>query len=185
MNSEEELVVLLDANHQPIGTATKDGVHTEHTPYHLAFSCYVLDENNRVLLTRRALSKQTWPGVWSNSFCGHPAPGESLEEAIVRRAEQELGIVSALELSVVLPSYAYQAQDSSGIRENEFCPVYIARSAQPIEPDPRPEEVDAWQWVNVTDLYAAAEAVDCVFSPWMVDQLRQPGMREALAANQS
>ena len=72
-----ELVVLLDEHAQPIGTAPKASVHHRETPLHLGFSCYLFDPAGRVLLTQRALSKATWPGVWTNSYCGHPEPSSS------------------------------------------------------------------------------------------------------------
>ena len=77
-------------------------MHHASTPLHLAFSCYVLDESGRLLVTRRALSKATFPGVWTNTCCGHPAPGEAIEDAVVRRVGQELGI-TLHDLRLVLP----------------------------------------------------------------------------------
>jgi isopentenyl-diphosphate delta-isomerase len=72
----EELVVLVDDDGRELGTATKSDVHHDATPLHLGFSCYVFDADGLVLMTRRALGKRTWPGVWTNSFCGHPGPAK-------------------------------------------------------------------------------------------------------------
>jgi isopentenyl-diphosphate delta-isomerase len=165
-----ELVVLLDDNGTPVGTAEKVSVHGAETPLHLAFSCHVYAPDGRVLVTRRALSKLTWPGVWTNSFCGHPGPDESMEEAIARRALDELGLhVSDLEL--VLPDFRYRAVDASGIVENEICPVY--RAVTMSDPVANPAEVAEWAWLEPDALLTAAASAPFAFSPWLVWQLEQ------------
>jgi isopentenyl-diphosphate delta-isomerase len=170
MDSAQELVVLLTADGQPDGVADKATVHSTTTPLHLAFSCHVFDEDGRVLVTRRALGKRTWPGVWTNSFCGHPVPGEPMERAIERRALHELG-VRVGELSVILPDFRYRAVDASGIVENEICPVY--RAVTPDAVVPNPAEVAEFAWVDPVALTAAVEGAPFAFSPWFGWQLEQ------------
>ncbi|MDO4910417.1 MAG: isopentenyl-diphosphate Delta-isomerase [Corynebacterium sp.] len=176
----EEVVLLDFATKAPIGTAPKATVHGTDTPYHLAFSCYLMDGQGRILLTRRALSKATWPGMWTNSFCGHPGPGESFSDTILRRARQELGIPESAigEIIEVLPEFSYRAVDSLGVCEWEFCPVFIARLKEgpaATDPDsvlaPVPAEVDSWMWVNPADIIHTATHVPGLLSPWMVEQL--------------
>lgn len=88
----EEHVVLLDEQDKPSGTLEKYAAHTLNTPLHLAFSCWLFNEEGQLLVTRRSLSKKAWPGVWTNSVCGHPQQGETTEEAILRRCRFELGV---------------------------------------------------------------------------------------------
>ncbi|MEQ1736372.1 MAG: isopentenyl-diphosphate Delta-isomerase [Rhodoglobus sp.] len=165
-----EQVVLLDDAAQPIGVADKNLVHTEATALHLAFSCHVYNAEGQVLVTRRALSKLTWPGVWTNSFCGHPAPGEAIEAAIVRRASTELGITVS-DFRLILPDFRYRAVDASGIVENEICPVYRAITTDVVRPNP--DEVAEFEWVDPTALHDAAIAAPYAFSPWLGWQLEQ------------
>ncbi len=148
----EDLVVLLDDEGRPTGTAPRAGVHTTDTPLHLAFSCYLFDPDGRVLLTRRALAKRTWPGVWTNSFCGHPRPGEDPLAAVHRYAAHELG-TSVTDLTCVLPDFRYRAVDPSGVVENELCPVYAARGGAELAP--HPDEVAEHRWVTITELQSA------------------------------
>jgi len=139
-----EEVVLLDEDGNAIGTAAKAGVHGIDTPLHLAFSCYVFDPAGRLLVTQRALDKPTFGGVWSNTCCGHPAPGEPIAEAVRRRTEQELGL-DLDRVTLVLPRFRYRAVGDNGTVEHEMCPVFVAISAG--DPDPDPTEVEAWEWV--------------------------------------
>ena len=164
-------VVLLDEDGTPTGTADRTGVHGHATPLHLAFSAHILNPRGQVLITRRALSKKTWPGVWTNSCCGHPRPGESIEDAIRRRVREELGL-SIDRLSPLLPDFRYQATDASGIVENEICPVHLATIGDDVDPRPDPDEVCEWAWVSWRDLQTAITATPQVFSPWSVSQVR-------------
>jgi isopentenyl-diphosphate delta-isomerase len=167
-----EQVVLLDNDGHVVGSADKATVHTIQTPLHLAFSCHVFDGEGQLLVTRRALTKTTWAGVWTNSFCGHPGPGESVEDAIARRASAELGI-TVRDLKLVLPDFRYRAIDASGIVENEICPVYRATSTDVVRANP--DEVSEWEWVDPSSLTTAASAAPYAFSPWLVWQLEQLG----------
>ena len=163
----DEQVVLVDADGTPIGAMDKSRVHTADTPLHLAFSCYAFDSEGRMLLTRRALGKRTWPGVWTNTCCGHPTPGEGLEDAIRRRLRFELG-VEIESLRVVLPGFRYRAIAPDGIVENEVCPVFFAQLRS--EPRAAPDEVMEWRWTSVADFLTVADAAPFVLSPWSVMQ---------------
>jgi isopentenyl-diphosphate Delta-isomerase len=165
----EELVVLLDEHGQPCGTAPKATVHHGSTPLHLAFSCWLFDSaGERVLLTRRAAAKRTWPLVWTNSFCGHPGPGEAVDGAVRRRAADELGVALA-DLRLELPDFRYTARMASGITENEVCPVFTATLDG--DPQPDPSEVDSFAWVPCSTLTAAVADDPDRYSPWMRLQL--------------
>ena len=165
-----EMVVLVDGVGAPSGETPKATVHGIDTPRHLAFSCHIVDADGAVLVTRRALGKRTWPGVWTNAVCGHPQPGEAMEEAVRRRAEFELGLELA-DISCALPDFGYTARDASGIQENEHCPVFIARAASDITPNP--DEVAEFQWTTASGLTAAVAAAPWAFSPWLVLHLEE------------
>jgi isopentenyl-diphosphate delta-isomerase len=163
-----ELVVLLAEDGTPLGTQDKTTVHTTKTPLHFAFSTHVFNDKGEILVTRRALSKRAWPGVWTNSFCGHPAPGEAVEDAVVRRAGQELGM-KIRDLTSALPDFRYRATDAAGIVENEICPVFTAVIDGGL--DPSPDEVMDLTWTDPASLVAAAARTPWAFSPWITLQL--------------
>lgn len=168
---KQELIVLLDEHGKPIGTAEKLSAHHADTPLHLAFSCYVFNERGEFLLTQRALSKKVWPGVWTNSVCGHPAPGEDTVHAIHRRLQDELGM-QATDFRVVLPDYRYKTPPYNGIVEHEVCPVYVARATS--LPQPNPAEVESYEWLPWAEYVRRVQADSGdTFSWWCKDQLKQ------------
>jgi isopentenyl-diphosphate delta-isomerase len=158
-----EQVVLLDEDGESIGVADKATVHDRQTPLHLAFSSYVFNSAGRLLLTRRAPHKVTWPGVWTNSCCGHPAPGERISEAVTRRLRDELGL-PVVGVDLVLPRFRYRAEMPNGVVENELCPVF--RAVTDADPRPAPEEVDSVEWVDWPPFAHAVSAGERDISPW-------------------
>ncbi len=169
MGRTVEHVILLDDSGTATGLQDKSTVHTDSTPLHLAFSCYVFDRSGRFLASRRALSKKTWPGIWTNSVCGHPAQGEPLTDAVRRRAGFELGL-ELDELRLVLPAFRYRAE-LDGVVENEMCPVFSAVAAG--DPAPHPDEVDDFRWLTWDEFRREANAPDSAFSPWCRLQIEQ------------
>ena len=176
----EDHVVLLCEDGSPRGLAPRATVHSATTPLHLAFSCHLRRPDGQVLLTRRALGKRTWPGVWTNSFCGHPRQGESFPEAIARHARHELGL-EIRDVRSVLPDFRYRAVDASGIVENEVCPVFIATTDG--APAPNPEEVMDLRWVAPEEFTALVDLAPWTLSPWAVEQV--PRMRGELTLTRS
>ena len=165
---DRELIVLLNADLSPKGVAGKADAHNHCTPMHLGFSLYLFNERGDVLLSRRSLSKGTWPGTWSNSCCGHPGPGEAIAEAATRRCREELG-TEPLSLRLALADFRYECADSSGIRENEYCPTFLARFSGRMSPNPR--EVQEFAWTSWESLRAVASGAPFLLSPWCVAQV--------------
>jgi isopentenyl-diphosphate delta-isomerase len=168
-----EQVVLLTETGNAAGVTPKATVHTTDTPLHLAFSCYLFNTDGQLLLTRRALSKPTWPGVWTNSCCGHPAPQESLTDAVRRRLQRELGITVS-EVTLVLPKFRYRAVMTNGLVENEMCPVFRAfTDSNDTAATPAPDEVEDAQWVDWSGLVGDVLAGRRAISPWCLDQITE------------
>ncbi|WP_235928044.1 isopentenyl-diphosphate Delta-isomerase [Goekera deserti] len=165
----EELIVLVDDDGRAIGAMPKPLVHHGETPLHRAFSAYLFDDDDRLLVTRRAITKQTFPGMWTNTVCGHPGPGEADDDAIARRARQELGVQVA-DLRPAVPGYRYRAE-FRGVVENEICPVYLGRLVG--RPVPEPSEVDDWELLGWSDFRARQETgAPDEWSPWCREQAR-------------
>ncbi len=154
-----------------MGTAPKASVHHDATPLHLAFSCYIFNQElEHVLLTQRAWSKQTWPGVWTNSCCGHPPTQDKIAGHVSARVFYELGLAISTP-KLVLPDFRYRATMANGIVENEICPVYTAITTE--VPVPNPSEVADYRWVRWSDLCAQVAAGELHLSDWCMLQIPQ------------
>jgi isopentenyl-diphosphate delta-isomerase type 1 len=166
----EEQVVLVNEHSGPIGVMAKSLAHSQTTPLHLGFSVYIFGDEGKVLMTRRALTKATWPGVWTNSCCGHPGVNEPIKAAVQRRIREELRLeVDAL--SDLLPFFSYCAHDVSGVWENEICPVFEAHTIGRSEVIMNPVEVMDFAWVDWPSMEKAMIATPFAFSPWAVKQV--------------
>jgi len=164
----DEQVVLVDEQDRELGVSKKSEVHGKRTPLHRAFSAFLFNENGQVLVQQRAKSKKTWPRVWSNSCCGHPAPGEGYEEAILRRVKEELGL-EVFNLEKVV-DYRYRFE-RDGIVENELCPVYRGKVTG--DPRPRASEVEDWKWVSWNDLLSELITDrEGVWSEWCKEEVK-------------
>jgi len=181
--AKREWVVLVDEADREIGIAPKDEVHHAATPLHRAFSLFLFDRRGRVLAQRRALAKRTWPGIWSNACCGHPAPGEATMDAVRRRCREELG-ATPLDSWLALPDYRYRAE-LDGIVENEICPVAVGR-VELSELAPDPAEVAELAWWSWGDLLAELGGDRRRWSPWCREEAARldalPAFRAWLAS---
>ncbi len=162
--------MLVDGEGNPVGTAPKSTVHGDDTPLHLAFSSYVFDAAGNLLLTTRAAHKLTWPGVLTNSCCGHPLPGEPLPAAVTRRLSHELGL-TVESVDLLLPGFAYRATMANGTVEHELCPVYRALAAGPANFNP--EEVGSVRWMPWKEFADQVLSGELEISPWAREQVPQ------------
>ncbi|MFB7322971.1 isopentenyl-diphosphate Delta-isomerase [Streptomyces sp. NPDC056190] len=169
------LLELVDENGVTIGTAEKLSAHQPPGRLHRAFSVFLFDNRGRLLLQQRALGKYHSPGVWSNSCCGHPYPGESPMAAAARRTYEELGISPSLLAEAGTVRYHHPDPDS-GLVEQEYNHLFVGLVQSPLRPDP--EEVGATAFVTPAEL-AERQARDTfsVWFPTVLDAAR-PAIRE-------
>ncbi|WP_394622060.1 isopentenyl-diphosphate Delta-isomerase [Lentzea sp. JNUCC 0626] len=157
-----EQVVLLAEDGTAVGVEDKAVVHHADTPLHLAFSSYVFDSSGNTILTRRALHKKTFPGVWTNTCCGHPLPEEDMAQSVLRRLRDELGMTTPAP-ELLLPAFRYRAV-MDGVVENEMCPVF--RVLSDAEPVPNPDEVDSTERVAWSEYASSVLDGTRAVSPW-------------------
>lgn len=159
-NASEQLI-LVDESDREIGFKAKTDCHTGKGVLHRAFSIFVFNGQNELLLQQRSPSKMLWPSYWSNTCCSHPRRGESMGEAVSRRLAQELGFQCPLEF---LYKFRYQAQFGTVGAEHEYCWVYYGRYDGPVNVNVN--EIADWRFIGMDDLERELAAAADSFTPW-------------------
>ncbi|MES2655330.1 MAG: isopentenyl-diphosphate Delta-isomerase [Bacteroidota bacterium] len=137
-----EYVILVDENDREIGLMEKQEAH-EKALLHRAFSVFIFNHKNELLLQQRALHKYHSAGLWTNTCCSHPRAGESIEQAAHRRLQEEMGFDCELHKKT---SFIYKASFENGLTEHEFDHILVGKYDQTININP--QEVAAYKWVN-------------------------------------
>jgi len=126
-----EQLILVDEKNRASGSGEKNAVHRAGL-LHRAFSIFIVDGAGRILLQRRSRQKYHSGGLWANSCCGHPRPGEPTLTAARRRLHEELGVSAPLSFGF---HSRYRADLDGGMQENEFVYVYFGPLSGPVNPD--------------------------------------------------
>jgi isopentenyl-diphosphate delta-isomerase len=161
-----EPLILVDESNRAVGTGGKMDVHRAGL-LHRAFSIFVVDARGRILLQQRNARKYHSGGLWANSCCGHPRPGDRTASAARRRLREELGISPPLTFGF----FARYATDlDHGMRENEFVYVYFGLLESPPQPDPA--EVSQLEWVSISALAQRIKREPNTFAYWLRHYIR-------------
>jgi isopentenyl-diphosphate delta-isomerase len=141
-----EQLILVDAQDRELGVKDKLQAHVEGA-LHRAFSVFVFDAEKRLLLQKRARTKYHSGGLWSNTACGHPRPGETTHAAARRRLREEMGFDCELREAF---EFLYRAELDGALVEHEYDHVLVGTHEG--EPAPDPSEVEDWRWVTMDEL---------------------------------
>lgn len=156
----KEKVILVDENNKEIGFEEKMRAHIE-CKLHRAFSIFVFNSKNELLLQRRAKSKYHCGGLWTNTCCSHPRPDEPLHKAICRRLKEEMGFNCDLK---EICSFMYKAVLGKNLYEYEYDHVFIGKYNG--VPKLNFKEADEWRWVSVDELKKDIIRNAEKYTPW-------------------
>lgn len=156
----EERVILVDRQDRPIGEAEKMDAHRRGL-LHRAVSVFVFDSEGRMLLQRRSARKYHSGGLWSNTCCTHPRPGERTEDAAIRRLQEEMGFTCPVRLRF---ETIYRAEVSDGLIEHEYDHIFVGRFEG--EPEPDEAEVSEYRWVQAADVAEELGETPERYTPW-------------------
>lgn len=156
-----DYLILVDEHDNEIGTAEKLAAHQNGWQLHRAFSVFVFNNAGQIMLQRRAMEKYHCPGLWTNTCCSHPRPGETSLAAATRRLEEEMGFVCPLEEKF---AFSYRAEFDNGLTEHEFDHVFVGTYDK--EPNLNPSEAMDWKWIDPKELLADIQKNPNIYTPW-------------------
>jgi isopentenyl-diphosphate Delta-isomerase len=155
-----EQVILVDENDVAKGTMEKMEAH-EKALLHRAFSVFIFDEAGKMLMQQRSEKKYHSGGLWTNSCCSHPRPGEEVAAAASRRLQEELGFVTPIEK---IFDFVYQSAFENGLTEYEFDHVFVGKYSGNIYPNP--DEVAAYAYCDMNTLQQLLITEPAMFTSW-------------------
>lgn len=143
---KEEHVILVNENDEQIGTMPKMEAH-EKAMLHRAFSVFVFNDKNELMLQQRAAHKYHSPNLWTNTCCSHQKVGETNIQAGRRRLNEEMGFETELKDTI---SFIYKAPFDNGLTEHEFDHILVGHYEN--VPKINPDEVAAWKWMSLENV---------------------------------
>lgn len=157
---KEEQVVLVNENDEKIGLMGKQEAH-EKALLHRAFSVFVFNDRNELMLQQRAFNKYHSPGLWANTCCSHQRDGESSLDAGKRRLMEEMGFTTDLKETT---TFIYKAPFDNGLTEHELDHILVGSFDG--HPEINPEEVAAWKWMDLEMVKTDMKANPDIYTEW-------------------
>ena len=157
----DEQLILVDEQDRELGVSYKLRAHVDGA-LHRAFSVFVFDRAGRLLLQRRARAKYHSGGLWSNTCCGHPRPGEETAAAARRRLLEEMNVACELRAAF---GFIYRAELENALVEHEYDHVFVGEFEG--APAPDPSEVEEWKWMDMQELRRELHEEPSRYSYWL------------------
>ena len=156
----QEYVILVDESDNEIGVMEKLQAHQEGL-LHRAFSIFIFNSKNELLLQQRALTKYHSAGLWANTCCSHPRPNETIKDSANRRLHEEMGMSCDLNIKT---NFIYTTQFENGLTENELDYVLVGFTNQ--NPIINIEEVESYKWQSISDIKTDVIANPQHYASW-------------------
>lgn len=157
---KEEQVILVNEKDEQLGLMPKQEAHIKGV-LHRAFSVFIFNEKNELMLQQRALHKYHTPGLWTNTCCSHPRDGETTLDAGKRRLMEEMGFTTPLKETT---SFIYKAPFDNGLTEHELDHILIGTYSG--EPNINPDEVADWKWMTMDEVKKDIEQNPDIYTAW-------------------